>query len=61
MDEDWWAVDGEILTHLAANPALTPQELGDKLGLSEAAIASLLALLAAEGKVAIRFAQASRR
>ena len=52
--DDWWAIDEEILTSLAGNPGLTAAELGQKLGISEAAAASVLALLAAEGRVRIR-------
>ncbi len=56
MDE-WWSVDDEILACLAVNPSLTPAELGGKLGLSEPATNSLLALLAAEGKVRLRMVE----
>ena len=52
--DDWWSVDDEILACLAVHPHLTPRELGGKLGLSETATNSLLALLAAEGKVRLK-------
>jgi len=55
--DDWWSVDDEILACLAVNPYLTPAELGGKLGLSEPATSSLLALLAAEGKVRLRIVE----
>src|SRR2546426_192144 len=50
--DDWWSVDDEILACLAVNPYLTPAELGHKLGMSEPATSSLLALLA-KGPVVI--------
>ena len=49
--------ESEILACLAVNPYLTPAELGGKLGLSEPATNSLLALLAAEGKVRLRIVE----
>jgi len=52
--DDWWSVDDEILACLAVHPYLTPREIGGKLSLSETAVHSLLALLAAEGKVRLR-------
>jgi len=52
--DDWWSVDDEILACLTVNPYLTPAELGHKLGMSKPATSSLLALLAAEGKVRLR-------
>jgi hypothetical protein len=49
---DWWdELDGELLTWLERTGAATPYELGQHLGLPEAATASLLAMLVQEGKV----------
>ena len=59
--DDWWSIDDEILACLAVSPYLTPAELGGKLGLSEPATSSLLALLAAEGKVRLRVVERAER
>ena len=50
MDE-WWSIDDEILACLSVQPRLTPEDIGGKLGLTVEATTSLLALLAAEGRV----------
>jgi DNA-binding transcriptional regulator LsrR (DeoR family) len=58
--QEWWTdLDAEILAHLEPNRAMQPAELGAKLGMSEAAVNSLLALLACEGKVQIRLVEPS--
>jgi hypothetical protein len=51
--EHWWAIDREILDCLTARRPMSPAEVGGKVGLSEEATASALALLAAQGKVRI--------
>jgi uncharacterized membrane protein YecN with MAPEG domain len=51
---EWWSdLDDDLLTTLGAGGAMTPAELGLRLGISESAIASLLAMLATEGRVRI--------
>jgi predicted ArsR family transcriptional regulator len=52
--DDWWAdLEDEILASLHGNGPVAPAQVGQKLGLSEQAAASLLSLLAQEGKVRI--------
>lgn len=52
--DDWWSsVDADIMDALAGGRLMTPEELGQKLGLSAAATTSLISLLACEGKVRI--------
>jgi hypothetical protein len=47
----WWSdLEEEALACLAPRP-LSAAELGDKLGMSEASTASLIAMLAREGRV----------
>ncbi len=52
---DWWSeIDDEILRTLGHNGgAMEPAELGVALGMSEAAVCSCLAMLAAQHKVRI--------
>lgn len=50
----WWtALDDEILGTLEHGRAATPAEIGERLGISERAAVSCLAMLAAEGRVRI--------
>lgn len=42
---------------LAGNGALTPEEIGREMGMSEVAVASLVSGLAREGKVRIRLVE----
>ena len=49
----WDGLDEEILACLGAGAPATPAEIGRRLGLSEAAAASCLSMLASEGKVRI--------
>jgi tetratricopeptide (TPR) repeat protein len=50
---DWWTqIDNDILGCLA-DGALTPAQIGVRLGISEGATTSLLSMLAREGKVRI--------
>ncbi|MBI4269220.1 MAG: hypothetical protein HY615_02720 [Candidatus Rokubacteria bacterium] len=52
--DDWWAdLEGDVLACLRATGATPPAEVGRRLGVSESAAASLLAMLAREGKVRI--------
>jgi predicted ArsR family transcriptional regulator len=52
--EDWWgALDADTLRCLGERGPMSPAELGNHLGLSEAGAASLLSHLAREGKVRI--------
>jgi hypothetical protein len=52
--DPWWDdLDGAVLACLQAKGAMAPHEVGQHLGLSESAAASLLCLLALEGRVRI--------
>ena len=52
--EDWWGgLDGAILSCLAEKGAVAPADLGQRLGMSETAVTSLICLLAQAGKVRI--------
>ncbi len=52
--DDWWAeIEDDIVACLKDNGATAPAEVGRRLGLSERAAASLLSMLAGEGKVRI--------
>jgi hypothetical protein len=50
----WWDdLDAAVLACLATKGAMAPHDLGHHLGLSESAAASLVCLLALEGRVRI--------
>ena len=52
-DGGWWSeIDHDILACLSDGPKST-SELGKRLGLSAAALSSLLLMLAAEGRVRV--------
>jgi DNA-binding Lrp family transcriptional regulator len=52
---DWWSeIDAEVLALLQDGRPASPADLGRRLGLSEAAVSSLLWGLASEGKIRIR-------
>jgi uncharacterized membrane protein len=53
---DFWSeLDAEVLHCLAERQGeVTPAELGGRLGMSESAVCSILAMLAETGKVRIR-------
>jgi len=52
--EPWWGdLDAAVMACLQAKGALAPHEVGHHVGLSESAAASVLCLLALEGKVRI--------
>ncbi|OLC30421.1 MAG: hypothetical protein AUH81_20225 [Candidatus Rokubacteria bacterium 13_1_40CM_4_69_5] len=56
--DDWWSeLDDDVLRTLAERSAATPAEVGERLGISEASAASLLAMLAVQGKVRIRLVE----
>jgi DNA-binding transcriptional regulator LsrR (DeoR family) len=53
--QDWWyGLEHEILDCLRARHDVTPAELARKLRISEAGVNSLLAMMAAEGKIQIQ-------
>lgn len=52
VDHLWREIDDAVMQCLAAGVA-APAEIGERLGMSEAAAASILAMLATEGKVTI--------
>ncbi|OLC16145.1 MAG: hypothetical protein AUH29_05950 [Candidatus Rokubacteria bacterium 13_1_40CM_69_27] len=52
--ESWWTeIEDDILMCLKRQGATPPAEVGRRLGVSESAAASLLSILACEGKVRI--------
>jgi predicted transcriptional regulator len=58
---DWWTeLESEILNCLERAGTVTPAELGRRLGLPEAATASLLSVLVRDGKVRIRLVEVAR-
>ena len=52
MEHLWLEIDEAVMKCLARGET-APAEIGEELGMSEAAAASILAMLAAEGKVRI--------
>jgi hypothetical protein len=52
MDDMWSEIDAAVLQRLAVGDA-APAEIGQHLGISEAAVSSILAMLVTEGKVRI--------
>ena len=58
---DWWdGLDEEVLEVLAERGPMAPGEVGRRLGMSEDAAASILSMLASEGRVRIRLVEARR-
>jgi hypothetical protein len=52
--DGWWAeIEGQVQLCLERNGRMSPAELGRHLGLTESAVASVLSLLAHEGKLRI--------
>ena len=52
--EDFWSLlDGEVLDCLACGRPLSPEEVGAKLGMSAEAAASIITMLARDGRVRI--------
>jgi len=59
--EEWWTqMDDDVLGSLALHGAMSPGDLGRRLGLSEGATASLLTMLVQNGKVRICLNEAQR-
>ena len=60
--ENWWAaLDDDVMGCLAKGESMEPAEIARRLGLSESAVVSLLALLVTQGRVRIdRVAAADR-
>ena len=59
--DGWWdEIEGEI-DHCLRQGDCTPAELGRQLGMSESAVASLICVLATEGKVRIARVEAPTR
>jgi predicted ArsR family transcriptional regulator len=57
----WWnEIDQELLACLSCHGAMTPEDLGRHLGVSEDAAVSLLAMLARDGQVRIRLVEVAR-
>ena len=51
---DWWSeLDDEIVNCFVGHDSLTPDELSQKVGMSTAAVTSLLGRLAQEGRITI--------
>lgn len=58
---NWWHdLDDEIVRSVDARGIVSAAEIAQKLGVSERAAASFLALLALDGKVRIRVVEAVR-
>ncbi len=56
----WWSdLETDILNCLSGNGPLQPHEIGQKLGMSESAVTSVLSMLASDGKVRIRLVEAA--
>jgi hypothetical protein len=54
MDHDWWSdLEGQVLRCIGGERCVSVPEIAARVGLSEPAVNSLLALLAREGKVRI--------
>jgi DNA-binding Lrp family transcriptional regulator len=57
--DSWWAeIDDDLLRVLAGNGVMAPDELARRLNLSEGTIASLLSMLAQDGRVRICLVEA---
>ena len=58
--QDWWTgVDDETVRCLTEHGPMSPDELGQRLGMSEDAATSLLGHLVREGKARIRLVAAA--
>jgi hypothetical protein len=60
-DDLWSLLDAEVLDCLACGRPLSPEEVGDKLGMSAAAAASLITMLVRDGRVRIRAVELADR
>ncbi len=57
---DWWSeTEHDIVECLRRDGALSPAELGRRVGVSETEAAMFLCMLAREGKVRIRFVESA--
>jgi hypothetical protein len=60
MMDGWWSeIERDIRGCLDQYGALTPAQLGSHLGMSESAAASVLSMLASEGKVRISLVESA--
>ena len=57
----WSELDDVIVRCLQSTPVMSTTQIAHKLGVSEEAASSCLALLSAEGKVRIRVVELGRR
>jgi hypothetical protein len=58
---EWWAdVENDVLRCFDGREAVAPADVAARLGLSEEAAVSLLAMLAREGRVTIRLVSRTR-
>jgi hypothetical protein len=57
----WWDdLDAAVMACLESNGAMAPDQIGHHLGLSESAAASLVCLLAVQGRVRICLVEPAR-
>jgi hypothetical protein len=57
-EADWWELlDNEVLDCLTCGRALSPEEVGAKLGMSAESAASLITMLVRDGRVRITVAE----
>ena len=60
--EGWWnEIDDQVQGCLERQGAMAPAEIARQLGLSEGAVASVLSMLAQEGKLRIARVELSKR
>lgn len=58
--DGWWTeIEDGVLRALRGRGGVEPAEISGRLGISEPAVISLLAMLATEGKVRIRLVEAA--
>ena len=58
IEQCWKEVDGAILDCLRHEGAMSPRELGRRIGMSESEIVSFLALLIHQGRVRVQLVEA---
>lgn len=61
MDGWWTEIDDQVRACLERHGAMAPADIARQLGLSEGAVASVLSLLAQEGKLRISQVELPRR
>jgi predicted ArsR family transcriptional regulator len=61
MDSWWNEIDDQVQGCLERHGAMAPAEIARQLGLSEGAVASVLSMLAQEGKLRIARVELSKR